>query len=96
MLALVARRALLLAVAASASKNCLLRRSPDCRAMWSHMGTGTDQASLVRLMEKTGRVRSRRVADTLRAVDRRFFVAPGTSAEEIYMVCVCFVVEQRH
>lgn len=56
--------------------------------MWS-TGGGTDQASLVALLRRTGRVTSPRVAETLRAIDRRFFVAPGTPEDEIYMDSPC-------
>jgi hypothetical protein len=56
--------------------------------MWSFMGAGTDQASLVSLLQKTGRVSSARVADVLKSVDRRFFVAPGTPKQQVYMVSV--------
>jgi len=61
-------------------------RSSNHAPMWSFMGSGTDQTSLVALLQKTGRCSSARVADALRRVDRRFFVAPGTPAEAVYMV----------
>ena len=49
------------------------------------MGSGADQASLVALLQSTGRLTSQRVADVLRRVDRRFFVAPDTLKSQIYM-----------
>ena len=45
---------------------------------------GYDQPSLVAALQKHGVIRSSRVADALRSIDRALFLAPGTDPSEAY------------
>jgi protein-L-isoaspartate O-methyltransferase len=58
--------------------------------MWTWMGGGMSQETLVQHLVRTGRVTSPRVAAVLRSVDRGKFVAAfdGDGVEHAYMVSV--------
>ena len=63
-------------------------RTLPATAMWTWMGGGSNQDTLVSHLLRTGRVESPRVAAALRAVDRGAFVAAfdGDGKEHAYLV----------